>query len=475
MKFKNILIVLLLGILCFGCISAINAVSDEDINNNVLQNQADVNSVSIDDNNEVVSVSQDETVLTETNNNVKVGATSDTSSSLTPYQKFCRDLDENSGTIYLTGNIKVKEPFLIKHKTVIDGNGYTIDGQQKTTIFKSTSSLTLKNIILKNGKSNDRGGAIHSNGDLTLDNCQFINNQAKNFGGAIAMIKGHLTITNSKFEKNSVQNSGSSGYGGALWIFSSTSKITKTIFKSNTCLSKSLKSHSKATKYKFNGGAIFYNKGSSHTLTDCKFIGNKASNHGGVMFVAKSPLKINKCTFTSNKACYEDGGAISFSGKKLTITNSNFKKNLAYEDGGAIDSYTFNGKKIYITIKNTVFDSNTGYKCGGAIWMGLKTVYNVANSKFIKNKASSAGAVEAEDGSSKFTKCTFTSNKAAKVTSWTVKTKAGGNLAHSGGAILIKNKCTVLKSVFKNNKATWGKSVKVEGGKLISKGNKGIK
>ncbi len=474
MKFKNILIVLILCILCFGCISAIYAVSDGDINNDVLQNQADVNSVSIDENEGIVSVSQDESVLTETNTDAKVGATSDKSASLSPYKKFCKDLEENSGTVYLTGNIKVKKPFVIKHKTVIDGNGYTIDGQHKTIIFKSSSSLTLKNIILKNGKASDRGGAVYSNGDLKIVNCKFINNQAKNFGGAIAMIKGHLTISNSKFQKNSVQNSGSSGYGGALWIFSSTSKIKKTIFKSNSCISKSLKSHSKATKYKFNGGVIFYNKGSSHSLSNCKFTGNKASNHGGVMFVARSPLKIDKCTFINNKARYEDGGAISFSGKKLTITNSNFKKNLAYEDGGAIDSYTYNGKKIYITIKKTVFNSNTGYKCGGAIWMGLKTSYNVVNSKFIKNKASSAGAVEAEDGSSKFTKCTFTSNKAAKVTSWTVKTKSGGHLAHSGGAILIKNKCTILKSVFKKNKATWGKSVKVEGGRLISKGNKGI-
>ena len=211
-------------------------------------------------------------------------------------------------------------------------------------------------------------------------------------------------------------------------------------------------------------------------MTDCKFNGNKASNHGGSIFVIKSKsLKINKCDFNKNRAGFEDGGAISFSGVKLTITNSNFKNNLAYEDGGAIDSYSVNGKKLYVTIKNTNFQSNTGYKCGGAIWMGVKTVYNVQNSKFIKNKASSAGAIEAEDGSAKITKCTFKSNKAAKITKWVVKTKAGGRLAHSGGAILIKNKCKVTKCTFKGNKATWGKAVKIEGGKLTAKSNKGQK
>jgi hypothetical protein len=107
--------------------------------------------------------------------------------------------------------------------------------------------------------------------------------------------------------------------------------------------------------------------------------------------------------------------------------------------------------------------------------LSVNCVFKSKFFKFIKNKASSAGAVEAEDGSSKFTKCTFTSNKAAKVTSWVVKTKSGGRLAHSGGAILVKNKCKITKCTFKGNKATWGKVVKVEGGKVTAKSNKGLK
>ena len=107
---------------------------------------------------------------------------------------------------------------------------------------------------------------------------------------------------------------------------------------------------------------------------------------------------------------------------------------------------------------------------------GWKTVYNIANSKFIKNKASSAGALETgRRRGAKITKCTFTSNKAAKVTSWVVKTKSGGRLSHSGGAILVKNHCKIFKCTFKKNKATYGKVVKNEGGKVTAKGNKGYK
>lgn len=498
MKFKNSLIVLLLFVLCVGCASAISA-ADVDLDNGALTEQiADVDSA--DDNGEVLSLNQDETVVEQTENDKLADDAPAQDPQLSPAEKFAKDINDNAGTIYLTDNIKITEPFVIKNKAVIDGQGHTIDAQHKTYIFKARAPLTLKNIILKNGKS-DKGGAIASNGDLTLVNCQFINNAATASGGAIfvkgniniqnckfsgntavesagavAVTYGHLTCTGSVFEKNSVKSSKSSGYGGAIWIHKSSSKITKTSFKSNQCISKSLKNHKKATKYKFNGGAISYSVGSTHSLSGCKFTSNKASNHGGSIFAYQSnSIKIDKCEFSKNRAVYEDGGAISFTAKKLTITNSNFHNNLAYEDGGALDSYSITGKKIYITVKNTKFTSNTAYKCGGAIWMGVKTVYKVTGSKFIKNKASSAGAIECEDGSTKIVKCTFKSNKAAKVTSWTVKTKSGARLSHSGGAILVKNKCTVQKSTFKGNKAKYGKSVKVEGGKLKSKGNKGIK
>lgn len=473
MNLKNIFFVLLLLILCVGCASAISAVSDQNIDDDVLNVQEeDVSLESVEENvKEDVFASQEQDTLKQTNDSV----VADTASELSPYQQFVKDIEENHGTVYLKGDIKISKSFLLKEKITIDGQGHTIDAQHKTRIFEVRNSLTLKNMVLINGKA-DLGGAIFCKGHLTIDNCKFKNNLATESGGAIGVTYGMLTIRNSVFEKNTVKNSKSSGYGGAIWTLKSNSDISKSTFKSNKCISTKLKKHSQATKYKFNGGAISYSQGSSHKLTDCKFYNNKASNHGGSIFVHKSKsLKINRCEFTKNRAGFEDGGAISFSGKKMTISNSNFKNNLAYEDGGAIDSYSLTGSKLYITVKNTKFTSNTAYKCGGAIWMGVKTNYNVVNSKFAKNKASSAGAVEAEDGISKFTKCTFTSNKAAKITSWVVKTKSGGRLAHSGGAILVKNKCKITKCTFKGNKAKWGKVVKIEGGKVTAKKNKGYK
>ncbi len=483
MKLKYISIVIILLILFLGCIAAISAESVEDFNNPINQTNTDMES----------SLSVNE-------------------SKLSPYEQFSKDLEQNNGIVYLTDDIKIDKPFILKNKTVIDGKGHTIDGQYKTVIFKSYCSLTIKNLILIRGSSTKSGGAIYSNGDLTVNNCQFINNRAAKFGGAIystnsnlnvinskfeksvaekggaiysnsvltvdkcnfinnvasnsggaiSVSNGKLTIKNSRFEKNSVKSSGVSGYGGAIWIRCSTSKIVKTVFKSNSCLSQSLKTHKKATKYKFSGGAISYSEGSFHSLSNCEFIKNRATNHGGSIFATNSnSLNIYKCQFKNNNALFEDGGAISYSGKKLSILNSYFHKNFAYEDGGAIDTYSLNGHKVYVAIKNCKFNLNTGYKGGGAIWMGVKTIYNIYNSKFTKNKATFAGAIEAEDGNAKIRKCSFVGNKAAKITSWNVKSKKGKHLNHCGGAIHIENNCQIVKCNFKSNKATYGGAIHI--------------
>ncbi len=492
MKLKHISILLILLILFVGGISAISAESVGDDDDFINQTGTDIGSLSVNE------------------------------SKLSPYEQFSKDLKENKGIVYLTDNIKIDKPFVLKNKTVIDGKGHTIDAQYKTCIFKSYGSLTIKNLILIRGNSTKSGGAIYSNGDLTVNNCQFINNRAVKFGGAIyssqsnlyisnskfeksmaekggaiysnsaltvdkcrfidnivgicggaiAISNGKLTIKNSRFKKNSVKSSGSAGYGGAVWIRGSTSTITNTVFKSNCCLSKSLKSHKKATNYKYSGGAISYSMGSSHSLCNCEFTDNRASNHGGSIFLSKSnSLKVNKCKFGGNKALFEDGGAISFSGNKLTISSSDFYKNFAYEDGGAVDTYSLNSQKVYVDIKNCNFKSNTAYKGAGAIWMGVKTIYNVYNSKFTKNKATFAGAIEAEDGNAKITKCSFVGNKAAKITSWNVKSKKGKHLNHCGGAIHIENYCQIVNCNFRANKATYGGAIHIRNNYKIIKCN----
>ncbi|EKU52735.1 CSLREA domain protein [Acinetobacter sp. WC-323] len=64
----------------------------------------------------------------------------------------------------------------------------TIDARGKGRIFNTTgnnSTLNLMNIILVNGKTADRGGAIYAGGNVNLQNTQILDSQAAISGGAI--------------------------------------------------------------------------------------------------------------------------------------------------------------------------------------------------------------------------------------------------------------------------------------------------
>ena len=488
MKLKNIFIILIIFLLLICSVNAISAVS----NDTSLEQSDDLLS-------SVTEANEENTILSDS---VTDNVLKETSQKTSPYKQFCDDLNNHKKTVYLTGDIKISSSLpRINYNVVIDGQGHTIDGQSKTNILTIVDcTVTIKNTKFINGHSSsnggaisslkgnlnivgctfskntavDNGGAIYSNkGTLTIKSCTFSKNTAVDNGGAIFKYEGNLNVDNSKFISNKVENKKSSGHGGAIIINNGNSKITNTIFKSNACLSKVLKKHSQATKYQFGGGAVYFIKGTLK-LKQCTFSNNKASNDGGGVYGAEpKSLTIDKCTFNKNSALYEDGGAITFNGNKLVITNSKFTNNKAYEDGGVMDSLSFTKQKCYVTVKGCTFQGNTAYKGGGVFWMGVKTVYTMENNKFINNKASIGGVLFSEDSNTKISKCVFQGNKAGKITSWTVKTKAGGKLNHCGGAIMIQKRAVkIYKSTFKSNTATYGAVIFNSGGKLVLSGNK---
>ena len=504
MKSKKYIFILLLALL-IGTIGAVSAVCDDNAMSEI--DQSDVISV-VNDESEIgvdysdsVSISNDDVISDDVNSTGSQNNTSETTSNstqnttatstgnttqnttatstgnttqttpkstLSPIKQFEADLkDKSKTTITLTGNIKITKQYKLTRNLVINGNGYSIDAQSKCRIFETSYTLTVKNLIFKNGKA-DKGGAIKTNKKLVVEKCTFTSNKATANAGAIYITGGSLTITDSTFNKNQVKGS-KTGYGGAIWIYQATSSIKNTKFTSNSVVCKKSFTHSQATKYHFNGGAIYYSSGKTHSLSKCTFTSNYAANHGGSMFAYANAgtLSISASTFSKNNAKLEDGGAVSFAGKKMTVSGCTFKNNKAYEDGGAIDSFSLNKKAVTVSVKNTLFDSNTAEKSAGAIWMGLKTKYTITNCNFTNNKGTMCGAVYNEDGSAKITNCIFDNNKAAKITKRTVTTKSGAKLNHCGGAVTIeKGSITLSKCSFTKNTAVYGGAIFLKSGKL---------
>ena len=100
------------------------------------------------------------------------------------------------------------EGVVINKNIIINGNGFTISGNNSKRVFKIGDGSTeidvkLNNITFANGNSSDNGGAIYSapKTSIAVDNCNFTNNQAET-GGAIYSASANTNITNSKFENN---------------------------------------------------------------------------------------------------------------------------------------------------------------------------------------------------------------------------------------------------------------------------------
>ena len=195
---------------------------------------------------------------------------------------------ENYESDFYEGGIELDRGDLI-----INGNGHTIDGADKSRIFIITGkNITLKNIIFKNGHShknydnplNNNGGAIkiNHNNNITIENCEFINNTSEENGGAIHNAEGsEIIITESTLTENTAKYS-----GGAIENARGELIITESTLTENTA--------------KFAGGAIENARGEL-IITESTLIENTADTGGAIRNYKEKSFNIKNCKLENNK------------------------------------------------------------------------------------------------------------------------------------------------------------------------------
>lgn len=156
-------------------------------------------------------------------------------------------------------------------------------------------------------------------------------------------------------------------------------------------------------------GGVILNEGDT-TISGGEFIANgcdcaSASDQGGVI-ASMGKLKITGGKFANNSST--NGGVIhlpSYYTEKTTITNAEFKNNLAWEYGGVINAYSS------VDISNSTFINNESYASGGAINAGTETgdtvpVINITNSTITENSSEySGGAIKLAGATLYLTDC----------------------------------------------------------------------
>ena len=226
----------------------------------------------------------------------------------------------NSYTISVTQNISLttSTPAIDNTTTgvelLLEGNGFTVDGQEVEGIrpfqIATDTVVTILNISIIGGHV-DKGGGIDNNGLLTIDNSTIRDNTANNFGGGIASA-GILTVSNSSISGNSAYNGGGIINEGTLNISNST-----------------------ASDNSANYGGGIYNSYGTLTISNSTVSGNFANDIGGGIRNASGTITVSNSTI-SNNSTNNIGGGIASEGI-LAVSNSTISGNSAFNGGGIIN------------------------------------------------------------------------------------------------------------------------------------------
>ena len=298
----------------------------------------------------------------------------------------------------------------------LNGNGHTIDGKNQARIFDIHGhNITISNLKIINGNSDNDGGAIRSAGNITLINVTFENNKA-NFGGAISS-DGKVDIINSTFIANSANQGGALKTATSATITGSTFKdftnITFSIIycdkQSNVLIENSsfMNSQAKYATAIYSAGSLVVKKSTFRNLRanqtggaiavkealnlviDSSTFDNTFSvkNAGAIFLDGQDGGTAVTTTITNNKfigTSGDFGGAILDLGKNMLISNNSFEKCSSLYDGGAI---FISQSKNTTLIGNNFTDNNMADGDGAAIYL-FETKPKISQNLFINNKDS---------------------------------------------------------------------------------------
>ena len=301
----------------------------------------------------------------------------------------------------------------------LEGNNYRISGASAYRIFyvATKGKLAIASLTLRNGTAGseaapdyklEHGGAIYTEGELSLQDCMLLENSAGR-GGAIYNA-GMLSVTGSSFVDNSATTRGGAIHNAGVL------RVNASTFSDNSA--------------EYDGGGIA-NYGDLQ-VSDSQWSGNSADEGGAIYNMGE--LNISASGFSGNSAYYE-GGAI-YNMEKLSVRGSDFSSNKA-SLGGAI----FNENKL--NIDGSAFADNAAYIGGAINNLGELTA---SGSSFRGNIAVTAGAIN---------NSAIDSLGRALV----IGSIFAGNLANGGGALSNDGELSVIESEISRNTALFGAGI----------------
>ena len=244
-------------------------------------------------------------------------------------------------------------------KTIINSSGSLVYGQNvvvrnitfNNAQFFAQGVFNASNTVFKNSNAreigtykNSYGGAIYApkgSYEVYVDNCTFINNFAQ-YGGAIYMNGGILDISNCEFINNTAAL-----YGGAIACdLNNNVRITNSRFTNSVSRNDA-------------GGAVYLRKTSLEAQNITVTFSN--ATFGGALALVDVDCNLTDSYIADNVAKYDGGGIYQFVGN-LYVSNSIFTHNMANEGAGVSVIYCDN-----VSVADTIFNNNLAVSLAGAV------------------------------------------------------------------------------------------------------------
>ncbi|MDR7016508.1 CSLREA domain-containing protein [Acinetobacter sp. 3657] len=202
----------------------------------------------------------------------------------------------------------------------------TIRARNNTRLFNTTVSntkLALNNLVLSDGQTTDRGGAIYAGSDVKLENTKILNSKAAVSGGAVFLAgpSASLEVNNSLIQFNNSPKG---------------SVVAMTCFNDNLYPKRDIK---------INSSSIIGN-GNLQSLSMFEFCGEPG-------------VSLNTNTITGNQASLNNGNLIKFTGD--TLSGSASQNNPSILSDGSI--FLLKSNTIVSNAAKTIFlYDKLGYK-----------------------------------------------------------------------------------------------------------------
>ncbi len=224
--------------------------------------------------------------------------------------------------------------------------------------------------------------------EINVEDCDFSSNASLYGGGAIYIQAVDKNVTLNADGCSFTENRSGFTYnavgGGAICAQAAVVNLTDCFFTQNEA--NYFYGGEKESTDGLSGGAVYTDLNAELTMRNCKVVGNKASEGGGIAVTSNSTAIIEDCIFTENKAIPEAedkqsayglasnqglGGGIYLNGAiNVTIGNTEIRNNYAENALGAIFTYydllndysTYSVELLFCTIAgNTCGTEMTDY------------------------------------------------------------------------------------------------------------------